>query len=383
MGFALPYILLVCFYGTLGFWFQRTRDDNIRKRIIYLCVGVIIFFFGFRGFCFYDWNVYYVDYQHYNPIDLFNLSPSDWPFEPGFTILMLITKVVYNDYHFFVFVCTVIDTVLLIRFLKKYIINIPLALMICFCMNGLGLLTDLMRNSIAILIFANALKFIEERKPIPYFLSCLIAFTFHTSAIFYFPLYFFLHRRLNKWVFLSIFIAGNFVYLFHISVFLSIINLITGFINPTLQEKINDYMKLMPDAGFRITIGYLERLLTGGLIFCYFNKLRDIRKGSDIFINSILIYFALFFFFSEFKVISQRLSYLFSFGYWIIWMDLIKCFSIKNNRKLFLVFLGIYCIFKMYGLTNYPIARYDNILFGAEPYHIRTNIYNKTYNEVK
>ena len=383
MGFALPYILLVCFYGTLGFWFQRTRDDNIRKRIIYLCVGVMIFFFGFRGFCFYDWNVYYVDYQHYNPIDLFKLPPSDWPFEPGFTILMLITKAVYNDYHFFVFVCTVIDTVLLIRFLKKYIINIPLALMICFCMNGLGLLTDLMRNSIAILIFANALEFIEERKPIPYFLSCLIAFTFHTSAIFYFPLYFFLHRRLNKWVFLSIFIAGNFVYLFHISVFLSIINLITGFINPTLQEKINDYMKLMPDAGFRITIGYLERLLTGGLIFCYFNKLRDIRKGSDIFINSILIYFALFFFFSEFKVISQRLSYLFSFGYWIIWMDLIKCFSIKNNRKLFLVFLGIYCIFKMYGLTNYPIARYDNILFGAEPYHIRTNIYNKTYNEVK
>ena len=142
-------------------------------------------------------------------------------------------------------------------------------------------------------------------------------------------------------------------------------------------------MSLMPDAGFRLSIGYLERLLTGGLVFCFISKLRSIRKGNDIFINSILIYYSLFFFFSEFQVISQRLSYLFSFGYWIVWIDLIQCFSIQNNKRLYVTFIGIYCIFKMYGLTNYPIAKYDNVLLGAEPFHIRSNTYNKTYNSVK
>lgn len=381
--YSLPYILLICIYGILGLGFEKTESENIRKRLIFLCVSILVFFFGFRGFCFYDWTVYYVEFLHYNLIDLFKLPISDWPFEPGFTILMLTSKAIYNDYHFLVLVCTVIDTILLIRFLRKYIVNIPLALMICIAMNGLGLLTDLMRNSIAILIFANTLEWVEKRKPIPYFFACAVAITFHLSAVFYLPFYFFLHRKLNKWVFLGIFIVGNIIYLVHIPVFLSVVNLIIGFINPTLQNKISEYMELMPDASFKLSIGYLERLLTGGLVFCYFNKLRMIRKGNDIFINSILTYLALFFFFSEFQVISVRMSYLFSFGYWIIWMDLIKCFSIRNNRRLFLAFLGIYCIFKINGQTNYLITKYDNVLLGAQPYHIRVYIYNKNYNEVK
>ena len=383
MIYSLPYLVLICIYGIFAIWFEKNNNDIIHRRIVIFCFALSIFFFGFRGFCFYDWNVYYVEYHHYNPIDLFKLPISSWPFEMGFTILMLGCKAIYNDYQFFVLVCSIIDITLLFSFLKKYINNIPLDIIICLCMNGLGILTDLMRNSIAILIVANALEWIDKRKPIPFFLSCIVAFTFHISAVIYFPLYFFLHRKLNKWMYLSIFLAGNIVYLFHIPVFLSIVELVAKFISSDLQYKIGEYMSLMPDAGFRLSIGYLERLLTGGLVFCFMNKLRSIRKGNDIFINSILIYYSLFFFFSEFQVISQRLSYLFSFGYWIVWIDLIQCFSIQNNKRLYVTFIGIYCIFKMYGLTNYPIAKYDNVLLGAEPFHIRSNTYNKTYNSVK
>ena len=135
-------------------------------------------------------------------------------------------------------------------------------------------------------------------------------------------------------------------------------------------------MKFFPNMSFAISIGYLERLFTGLLVFCYMNKLREIRKDNDLFINTILLYFMVFFFFSEFKVVSLRFSYLFCFGYWTLWGDLIKCFSISNNKKLYICFLVIYCVFKIYGLTDNIVFRYDNVLFGAQTYNVREFIFN-------
>jgi hypothetical protein len=254
--------------------------------------------------------------------------------------------------------------------------------MICLGMNGLTFFTDIMRNSISILLFANSLQLIRDRKLIPYILMCLLGALFHVTALFYLPLYFFLHRKINKWVFLGIFLAGNLVYLLQLHVFLNLVELIAGFINGSLKEKIDEYMAMIPGLGFKISIGYLERLFTGVLIFCYMNRLREIRKDNVLFINLMLLYFVVFFFFSEFRVISIRFSYLFCFAYWILWIDLIKCFSINNNRRLFIFFLAIYCIFKMSGTDNI-IYRYDNVLFGAQPYQEREYIFRKHVNEVK
>lgn len=376
MIYTLPYIFLVCFFGILSWWFDSTEDEVIRKRIVYICMATMVFFFGFRGFCFCDWNSYYPTFLKYNLHDLFTLGFLEWPYEPGFTVLMVLCKSILNNYHFFVLVCNLIDMLLLLCFLKRYVKNIPLALMICLCMNGLILFTDLMRNSISILLFVNSLQYIRDRKPVHYILLCLIGALFHASALLYLPLYFFLHRKINKWVYLGIFIVGNLVYLFHIHVFLNLVDLIVGFINLPLKEKIDAYMKFFPDMSFAISIGYLERLFTGLLVFCYMNKLRKIRKDNDLFINTMLLYFMVFFFFSEFRVVSIRFSYLFCFAYWTLWVDLIKCFSINNNRRLFIVFLVIYCIFKMYGSTDNIVFRYDNVLFGAQTYNVREFIFN-------
>lgn len=383
MIYTIPYILLVCFYGALALWYHSIEDEYTRKRIVIVCVGVWILFFGFRGFCFYDWRSYYPTFLKYNLKDVFTLGFSSFPFERGFMLLMLGCKSVVNNYEFFVLVCTLIDTALLMMFLKRYVKNIPLTLMICLCMNGLALFTDLMRNSISILIFVNSLQYIRKRKPVPYFSLCLVGVLFHASAVLYIPLYFFLHRKINKWVFLGLFIVGNLVYLLQLHVFINLVELMAGFIDRSMKVKIDEYMSFMPGIGFKISIGYLERLFTGILVFCYINKLREMRKDNDMFINLMLLYFMFFFFFSEFRTISMRFSYLFCFGYWILWVDLIKCFSINNNRRLFIVFLAIYCVFKMYGLTNNVICRYDNVLTGAQPYQARECIFRANAGEVK
>ncbi len=382
MIYSIPYIILTTILGISAWWHTKTESKVIQERIELVNVLFVVFFFGFRGFCFYDWNTYYPAFLHISWNNLMIQNIKDWEFEPGFMLLMAACKSIVNNYFFFEFVCTIIDFYLLIKFLRNKIKNIPLALMICISMGGLLYFTDLIRNSIAVLLIINAFGYIEKKQPIPYILICFVALCFHSSSLLFFPLYFIINKSLNRWIWLTIFIIGNLIYLLHIPIFLTLISFITGLISPGLQDKINSYTLLLPNEEFRLSIGYLERLLTGILTFCYIRKLRGIRKNNDIYINSMLIYFIMFFYFSEFKTISLRLSNLFGYAYWIIWIDLIKCFSIENNRKLFVTFIGLYCIFKMWGSTNNIIARYDNILFDSMPYHERVMIFNKYYNTI-
>ena len=54
-----------------------------------------------------------------------------------------------------------------------------------------------MRQTLAMAIFLYAMKYIEKRDPIRYFLWILFAFTMHFSAIIYVPIYFLYHFRVN------------------------------------------------------------------------------------------------------------------------------------------------------------------------------------------
>ena len=69
--------------------------------------------------------------------------------------------------------------------------------------------------------------------------------------------------------------------------------LIAGIIMPSTQLWIDAYMGY-DSGGSSLSIGYLERLLSGILLFCYIDKLRKQREDGNIFINSIAIYLFLY-----------------------------------------------------------------------------------------
>ena len=69
--------------------------------------------------------------------------------------------------------------------------------------------------------------------------------------------------------------------------------------------------------------------------------------------------------------------------YWIIWIDLLKCFSIKSNMVLFVLFLSAYSVLKIWGMTNLVTLRYDNVMFGSESYEERLYIHEKNKDDVK
>lgn len=379
MIYTIPYILLICFLSLMALLYDDTEDIKLKSQFMWAAIIIFFVFFGFRGFILSDWTTYYPYFYDCDLNDILEWYPgSEDHWEPGFTLLCLICKSILREYFFLQIVCSIIVTGLLLRFFRLRVDNIALALMIYIVFEGLVISTNLMRNSIAIVIFLNAIPYIEQRKFLPYLSLILLAMTFHFSAIIYLPLYIFFHIRFNKWIYLSIIICCNVIYLGHISVFLPIASLLG--IDDYFAMRIKAYTEVF-NTSTGLSIGYLERLLTSMLVFLYYNKLNEVRKNNAVFINGLIAYFVMFFFFSEFQVLSKRFANLFAYGYWIIWIDLIKCFAIANNRRLFKAFIFIYCVMRMAGSTYLPDFAYDNILFGATSYQERLRIHDKTFEE--
>lgn len=379
MSNALPYLILVIIYIVLSAVAYYRPQRRALTEI--LSVLIMVFFFGFRGFVSYDWTSYYPAFESLPDVEtLFTKDWMKWGWEPGFILLAAVVKEVTHSYEFFILLCSVTDIILLTRFFKRYITILPLGFVMFCAMNGIGMFTDLVRNSLSICIFLNALPFIRQRKLIPYLGMCALAAMFHASAIAFVPLYFFLDRKLNIWVALGLFLAANVVYLFHIPILKSFISLFVGIILPSTKLWIDNYLKMDVVTGSTLSIGYVERLLTAFLIFCYYGKLIEKRK-SPMFVNATLIFLLLFLLLSEFRTISMRSSLLFSFGYWIVWIDLISCFKYKNNKILFVSFICIYSLLKTYSNCSSPVMRYENILTGASTYNERLMEFRNTAND--
>lgn len=379
---SLPYILLVLVLGVLALVQYSVDSLSVRRKIDIGCVLIFLFVFGLRGFIFSDWQNYYPMYEDcaLDKIDWF--PTKEWSFEPGFTLLMLVCKSIWNEWFFFSFVCCCINMVLLLRFFRNRIQYLPLGLMLYLCMGGIFLSTDLMRNSIAIFIFLNSLEYLENRRPLPYFGLCLLALTFHISSIFFFPLYFFLHKKCNKWLYLTIFLAGNAILVLHIPLTKMLLDqLIGGYSDLFIGDKIDAYAEMDSLGGTRLSIGFLERFFSGLIIFCYIDKLTEIRKENVLFINAFLIFVIIAFLFSDFEILYKRISNLFSFAYWILWYDLIKCFLYKGNRWLFISFVGLYCVLKINGNTNHGESLYENILFHHSSFPERQYYMNRIEKE--
>ena len=221
-----------------------------------------------------------------------------------------------------------------------------------------------MRNSIAIFLFLNAIPYLRQRRPIPYFIICVIAAMFHSSAWTFFPLYFFLNRQINKWILFSLFILTVTIYVFHIPILRSIISLLVGELNDSMNNYIDQYLNMGQDTS-TFGIGFIEKIFTASLTFIYIDKLRLLRLNSNIYINSLFLCITSFLLLSEFRTISMRVSTLFVYGYWIIWIDLIKCFNNQTNRKLYISFIAIYCLLKTYSSNTAAVNKYENVLLDS------------------
>lgn len=383
MLYSLPYIVVLTLFGACAVYFDHIEDTDKKKYATLFAITLFFIFFGFRGYVFTDWISYAKMMEDVTFGDIFQLTTVHEDavvHEPGFTLLCWLCSLVTRDYVFFVVVVTVIDIWLYLRFLKQWNVdNVAFSFMLLMAFEGIGIMFNLMRNQIAIFIFMNSLVYIVNRKPWQYMGCCLLALSFHLSSIVLFPLYFVLHRKTNKWVFLGIFIAFFLFYISQQSIVATGLQVLG--LGGMLGEKAELYTTFFSTSRALSITGTIEKFGLVTLIFLFYDKLNSNVKNFQVLVNCLLLYFFCYYVLAEFKTLSSRMSYIFVFPYWVVWIYIIKVMAIPNNKRLLAGVLYLYSVYMLALNIGTPVQQYDNVLFGAKSQNERLRILQSTYED--
>lgn len=381
MIYSIPYLIFLIYLLVLAVVIsEKKEDEQLCHNLEKLGIASFLVFFGCRGYIWHDWTVYtsFFDKASWSDLANYNFFKHQ---EPLWFVFQMACKTVVNNYYAFAFICSLINTVLLVRFFRRYSINLMFALATYVAFSGFEISINLMRNSMAMFIVLNAIPYIEEKKIGKYMLACAVASGIHLSSLVYIPLYFILNRRINKWVFMALVVVCNAILFSNIAIVLKLIEAI-GFDNEILEAKIDVYSDFGMYAGSRFVL--LQRFLICLMVFLYYDRLNEMSRSNRIFINALLIYTMGTYLTSEFSEMSNRIGILFSFSFWILCGYLTKCCYYINNRRLFMGFMGFVFMFNTYITTSENIKEYQNWLFGtAESYEAKRNFYNKNFMENK
>lgn len=394
-GYSAPYLLFLLYLVVLMFFeFRRLNFEKDINHVRWGVIGGFLIFFGFRGFVFTDWTVYYPLFEKIptiwdggilNVLDpeisqgyVTDASTGKAGIEIGFLYFTMVFKSIIPDYHAWLFFNSLLDVLLLDFIFKKYSKYYVLSFILFFAFGGLIIECNLMRNVKAILLFLISLKYLEERRIIPYMLINGLGFLFHTSAIFYIPLYFILHKKWPNWLLWTIFILGNLIFLLHISFLKPIMVGIGDMIGGRLGVQIRLYFVLdLYNKAVSIGYEYLEQIITFALLILFKKKMLEDDKRNVLFINAYFIYFIIYLFGGEIIVIIERLTLLVIFSYWFIYPAILHTLKDTVNKWIMVIALVGYCGMKLILMNCNVFSRYDNLLFGIETYESRNQkIYN-------
>lgn len=378
MQYSIPYILFLFFILFVSvLQLGINLEEKTRKYINFQVIVAYVLFLGFRGFIATDWINYYPLFKNLPTNIILALKENN--FEDGFIIYSVLIKNFFTSYTSYQLINTLTDICLLHVFFRKYLPTkyYALGFAVLLAFNGLIFELNLLRNFKALLIFLLALPYLEQRKPFKYFTLMIIALSFHWSSVVFFPLYFFLHKKIPMKIFALTLFVGIFIYLLQIEYIKPVITFFSILLPADMSSKVLGYLNSsIYGESYGLTFGFFERILTAFFLLFYYNKIQ-IDKANILFVNSFFIFISLFFYFSEVNIVLQRVAGNFAYSYWILIPILIQ--KTERHTKPFLtVFFVLLIIAKMYLITNIVVYDYDSFLFGkSKSYEQRLDIFQK------
>jgi len=372
--YCIPYVISLFFLLLLSFLDIKTKGVG-RSYVRIISVCFIIWYFGLRGFVGSDFTSYYLFYQNVPNLSEFSFKEStDAYFEPGFVFFSSIIKSISDSYHFFVFFNTIFDIGLLLIIFKRYCNEYFVFSIAIFFVFGGELEINLLRNIKSILFFLISLKYLRNRKMLPYLLLNVICLTFHATAIFFLPLYFFLHK-ISKRVFLSIFIIGFGFYFLQIKYISLIVGLLSNALGGIYLLKATDYLE-SDNSG--ITLAFIYVLVPFLLIYKNYDTIVSRNNYNVLFVNLFLFYSVANLFFTEILVFRSRFGALFVMSLCVVLPQILLCYENKKLKYYSVNFLILVLLVSRIVLLNTPLPNvYDNLTFGIMSYEKRISNFNQ------
>lgn len=200
--------------------------------------------------------------------------------EMGYQIYDSLILTLTNNYFWLLFLSAFFIVFSYLKFLKKFSIHYTSSVFIYISFGFYTFLFNGLRQALAIAIVLFAIPSLFERRLISYVLICLLASTFHTSALVMIPFYFILNNNLN--------IIVKTIILFFVS--LLGVSQIINYISST-NERYESY-NVSGELGGIYTFLFYMIIWVVVLVFNYKSELREnntFKKFSEIYILGVII----------------------------------------------------------------------------------------------
>lgn len=196
-------IVLIIIYSLLNIFLKCSKE---KKNLIFLRIAFIIIFIIL---CirepFSDLEGYISSFYRLNISGFDEIIKSR--LEPAYKILIVIIGKIWLNERFYMFAVDFISCLGPYYFIKKYSKNYLLSILLFIAIGTYRMNFYLIRQAIAVSLLLFSIKYVENKKIIPFTLLVMLAGLFHKSALIFIVLYFMCNNRLeknNKFIFPSI-----------------------------------------------------------------------------------------------------------------------------------------------------------------------------------
>lgn len=298
-------IYIYLFGGVLVISYFETWVKSRNVLLLGIMMGAFVLSVGLRGTFGTDTMNYIDSWNHTPTLMNFNFSLY-YPLcynEPGFFLVSMLLKTIYNNVDFYFLIISLLTSVALFKSIREYAF-FPLLSLLFYCARFL-LLRDInqIRAAMAIAIVVYAIKYMEKVDLKRYLLYTFLAISIHTSAIITLPLFFIKNLILSKKAIVYIIIV-TFVISFILSPFISsYIRELTY--RYTFAESYTNG-RYVGELGLRNIMIYYQICIL--LAYTYFEGELNQFKYYYIFRNLYLFSTILMILLSDFLVLSSRLA---------------------------------------------------------------------------
>lgn len=330
MGIYIVNIILIAMLAIL--FIGRIQNDRIKK-----CITIVIFFQLFilsslrKIGVGVDMPVYIEQFNIIRNIEFKNLYLIDW--DLGYVYLNKIISMFTENEYIFQAVIALIILGLISIYIYKYSKNIIMSYYVFIGLGYFNMSFNLIRQMIAMGIVTISYKYLVNKKSKKFFLFMIVAILFHSSAIFFIPIYFIINKEINIRHYINMFMLCICTYLFSgklISLFIRVYR--------------NDYSYLDIEQGGYSLLGMYLVILIFFIIFK--SDIRNKNEGYEKNYNIIFLLVITQIMATKFSLFT-RVSNYFAIFLVVLIPNVLDSIEDKKIRVIMNIFIYI-CIFIYY-----------------------------------
>ena len=293
-----------------------------------------------------DWDTYTMLFNHFPTFSQLIGRPAvfaDVPVEEGFVLLSAFIKSLGGTVQHLFFVVTFINITLIACAARKYTQYPVVALLCYYGILYFNLEMIYIRQAMAVALCFFALQYIEPRRIVPYLVFILLACTFHRVAALMIPLYFFMHRRIPSWVYLTAVGVGAVLMLAGIPWIQTIFLTVAGWLGENYADKAETYTENAMFAVNRgLSIGFVLNLAML-VVLMFFKKQIDERPHGTVMLNMFAASLLLYYYCFELVEVSNRVRLFFLIGIIALLPMVLEALPLFIERLAGLIVIALYC----------------------------------------